>query len=388
MTAFKEKTLSTYMPHKPYSTTDGYGYRESSNDLRRGDMVSRGFLYLPFLGFVAAYSLIVYGIAVVNGLEDLLRFGLYSPLASLFLIVLLVCCVSLITYLTIRTGLEKEPRPVKRVYLEFGRIVGLKGAAEVIVSIVAISIFNACFTSFKAMIGVLNPFHLDPLLARIDQAFHGGIPPWEITHSIVTSLGGTFVVDTLYASWVLVLWGFLIWNVLRLRNPVARQQFLLAYVLSWGVMGSLLAYVLSSAGPCYYGPVTGLEDIYAPLMERLHKMDEGLAAYGKWYAIKALDGQEWLWSHYTAAKVKAGAGISAMPSMHVSFAVLFALSAWQVSRVFGIIMAAYAFFVLFGSVLLGWHYAIDGYLAIPLSMGVWWFSGCVASRFSRHGSVS
>jgi hypothetical protein len=114
------------------------------------------------------------------------------------------------TYLTIRAALEKEPRPVKRVYREFVRIVGLRSAAGVVVSSVAICIFNASFTSFKAMIGVLNPFHLDPLFARIDQVLHGGVQPWEITHAIVTTAEGTFVVDTLYASWVLVLWGFLI----------------------------------------------------------------------------------------------------------------------------------------------------------------------------------
>jgi hypothetical protein len=287
-------------------------------------------------------------------------------------------------YLTVRAALEKEPRPVKRVYREFVRIVGPRSAAEVVVSIVAICIFNASFTSFKAMIGVLNPFHLDPLFARIDQALHGGVHPWEITHSIVTSAGGTFVVDTLYASWVLVLWGFLIWNVLRLRNPTARQQYLLAYVLCWGVMGSLFAYLLSSAGPCYYAPITGQEDIFAPLMDRLYRMDEELVAYGGWQEIRALDGQEWLWSHYTENRINAGAGISAMPSLHVSFAVLFVLSAWQVSRAFGAIMAGYGVVLLFGSVHLGWHYAIDGYLAIPVAMAIWWFSGWVVGRLSPY----
>jgi hypothetical protein len=41
--------------------------------------------------------------------------------------------------------------------------------------------------------------------------------------------------------------------------------------------------------------------------------------------------------------------------------VLFALIGWQLGKVPGIILACYALIVQVGSVLMGWHYAIDGY---------------------------
>jgi len=72
-------------------------------------MVTRVFLYLPFLGIVAVYSPIGYGIATVSGLDDFLEIGLYSPMAALFLIILLVYCVVLMAYLTLRAVLEQSP---------------------------------------------------------------------------------------------------------------------------------------------------------------------------------------------------------------------------------------------------------------------------------------
>ena len=36
-----------------------------------------------------------------------------------------------------------------------------------------------------------------------------------------------------------------------------RQQFLLTFVLAWIALGTVLATILSSAGPCYYGMVVG-----------------------------------------------------------------------------------------------------------------------------------
>lgn len=137
------------------------------------------------------------------------------------------------------------------------------------------------------------------------------------------------------------------------------------------MIGSFFALILSSAGPVYYGHITGLEDVYAPLMERLQAMDAQIRTDGGFWEIWALDVQDRLWLNYQNAATTVGSGISAMPSMHVSIATLMALSARRIGLWFGRLMTGYAFLIMIGSVHLGWHYALDGYLALFLTIFLW-----------------
>jgi PAP2 superfamily len=77
-------------------------------------------------------------------------------------------------------------------------------------------------------------------------------------------------------------------------------------------------------------------------------------------------------------------GISAMPSMHVGTATLFALAAWPINRTFGKILAIHAMLIQIGSVALAWHYAIDGYVAAALTFALWWISAPVARWWHRQ----
>jgi hypothetical protein len=74
-------------------------------------------------------------------------------------------------------------------------------------------------------------------------------------------------------------------------------------------------------------------------------------------------------------------GISAMPSVHVAAAVLFALVGWQVGRAMGIGFTIYALVILTGSVHLGWHYAVDGYLSAAAVLLLWAASGPLIRRY-------
>jgi hypothetical protein len=68
-------------------------------------------------------------------------------------------------------------------------------------------------------------------------------------------------------------------------------------------------------------------------------------------------------------------GIAAMPSVHVALPVLYALAAWKLHRRLGILFGAYALLIFLGSVHLGWHYAVDGYVTLLIVPMVWWLSG-------------
>jgi len=309
------------------------------------------------------------------------RIGLYSPLASLFLLFFQLAVIWLYVYLTVRVFINGGERPFQQAWEALKNIVTLSRIVGLVLPVVIISIFNSIHTSFKATIGTIEPYHFDPLFAALDKSIHGGVAPWQITHGLISTTNGTLIIDLFYTGWFFVMWGFLFWQIFRLNHPMQRQQFLLSYVLCWSVIGTLFAHLLASAGPCYYGMVTDGSDLYAPLMERLHLMKLELLFHGDWRDLRALNGQEYLRAGHLNAEVVSGGGISAMPSMHVSMAMLFMLSAWQINKIFGWLMLAYLLVIIFGSVHLGWHYAVDGYVSVLLTIIIWLLSGQVVRVF-------
>ena len=78
--------------------------------------------------------------------------------------------------------------------------------------------------------------------------------------------------------------------------------------------------------------------------------------------------------------VAMGSGISAMPSMHVALATLFALVGWRTNRWVGIATTLFAVIIQIGSVHLGWHYAIDGYAGAVGMIVIWLLVGRALAR--------
>ena len=187
------------------------------------------------------------------------------------------------------------------------------------ISLVAVALFASCFGLFKEAIPALNGFGWDPAFARKDGA--------------------------------------------------AGMAYLLGFVFVWGIGGNLMAVLLSSAGPVYYQPL-GLGADFLPLMEHLRA---GAEVSPVW----ALNVQDVLWDGY--ANDGPVAGISAMPSMHVASATLAALYGFTFGRLAGWLLTAFAAVIQVGSVLLAWHYAVDGYAGILLALAAW----AVARRLVR-----
>ncbi len=229
---------------------------------------------------------------------------------------------------------------------------------------VLMPVFFSAFTSMKTSIPVIQPFSWDPAFARWDLWLHGGSHPWELLQPLLGQPLVSSAVNAVYNLWFFVLFGLLLWQAVSLRDRRLRMQFLVSFVVAWAILGSLAATLLSSAGPVYFGRVTGLEDSFAPLMAYLREA-------GASYPIWALEVQDMLWSDYRLADAGPGSGISAMPSLHVASAILFALLGWRTSRALGMALTAFAAMILVGSVHLGWHYAIDGYAAIPAAWLIW-----------------
>lgn len=240
------------------------------------------------------------------------------------------------------------------------------GAVATAISTIGVFfVFGSGFAVLKGAIAVASPFAWDTRLAALDRMLHFGAQPHEWLLPLtpdwalqVLNFGYNFWFFALVIAWIAA--------AFAVRNPGLRHQYVMAFMLVWFVGGFLVAMSFSSAGPCYYARV-GLGDLYAPLMDALHRADQR-------YPIWALTTQDLLWDGFTGVR-RGSAGISAFPSMHVASATLFVLAARQIGPVAFGIAAVYWAMILAGSILLAWHYAVDGYAATLLAMLAWRVSG-------------
>lgn len=320
------------------------------------------------LGYVAA----VVGVAHAIGRPEAVSLSLYSP------VMIVLLCLSLLGFalghlLYVCLVLRPE-RPLKRMAEDWSRRFDVpRRVIAAVPVLLVLPLFMSAFTSMKVMIPGLNPFSWDPTFASWDRWLHGGIDPWRLLHPMLGYPAATAGVNLLYLKWFLVLNGVLLWQAFALRDPRPRQQFFIAFVLSWILLGTVAALLAPAAGPCYYGRVTGLEDPYQPLMAYL--AEGSVQGWNPAFAV-----QERLWRLYSSGDLALGGGISAMPSMHVAVAVLFVLLGFRHSPVLGWLMLLFALAILLGSVHLGWHYAIDGYAVIPPVLLIWRLAGRMAVK--------
>jgi PAP2 superfamily len=229
------------------------------------------------------------------------------------------------------------------------------------------------FTYLKFLIPFIRPFELDPVLAGWDRWLHGGQYPWTLLQHLLGHPYATAVVNVFYQLWLFVTWGVLLWQCVSLARPRLRMRFLITFVLLWILLGNVAATLLSSAGPVYYGRVTGLADPFAPLMAYLHQ-----ASAVVW--LPALQVQDLLWESRVERSLVVGAGISAMPSLHVATSFCSVLLGFAINRWLGIGFGAFCAMILIGSIHLGWHYAIDGYAAIIGTWLIWCVVGVLLER--------
>jgi len=229
------------------------------------------------------------------------------------------------------------------------------------------------FSSLKVMIPLIHPFDWDPTLMAWDGWLHGGLQPWELLQPILGFPFITHVINIFYDAWFFLLFLCAFVMAFKLTSPRLRMQFFLTLLVSWFLLGNLMAAALASVGPAFYGLLADGPDPFASLMAYLNAANEH-------YEIGALQIQAWLWSAYEAKENAVGRGISAMPSIHVASALLFALVWWRLNRVVGILMAVFCAVILLGSVHLGYHYAIDGYVSIPLTWLIWHVIGRLLDR--------
>lgn len=221
---------------------------------------------------------------------------------------------------------EGEPRPIRQIQIHFRP--ALFGFAPLLFGVAVIGLFLSSLTFLKSMIVAVVPFWADPPLADFDAAIGlSGEGLARALQPVIRELG------LFYGLWHLVHLGSILW-VLHWRAGPDKSRLIVGFMLTWGI-GMVLAYVFSSAGPIF-----------------TDRFDLALATE----SVRRVS--QFLWANYQQGTAVLGGGISAFPSMHVALAVWFALVLQ--SRGLGWLGWSYAFCVFACSVILGWHYSLDG----------------------------
>lgn len=327
----------------------------------------------PILFFPAAYILFVVVLQWFLGRDNLLE--VYWGIDIIDSLVPGFLCIGFLFLL-----LEKIPEmkniglldiylDIKDSYLTFERIIGF------FLVYITFAPFFSTFSSYKLAIPSFQSFEWDLTLMEIDRFLHFGNLPWELIHDFLSVPVFTKIIDTFYSFWFFLVF-FVATSIAFSRNPRLRLHFFISFFSTWIVLGTAMATVLFSAGPCYYGRIVGGYDPFAPLMNYLELV------HRETYPLFAIISQKALWDAYKSGiHMSFGGGISAMPSLHVAMAVLCALVVWKINRFIGGVLWGYAIIILIGSVHLGWHYAVDGYISIIVTIIIWTGVGRIMKTF-------
>ncbi|MDG1707791.1 MAG: phosphatase PAP2 family protein, partial [Emcibacteraceae bacterium] len=315
------------------------------SELKLDPVLLKGNVIL--LGMVSLYCIAIYGLLRTYSLQSLFKMNLYN--FAVYYTIANVVFIKAIRYIFRYLAYDRKDRGVTVVITDFKNDwFNANYLLSFAIPILCLPIFISAFSSVKSAISLINPFYLDEFFMMVDRKLHFGVDPWKITFAVFGSPLGTVFLNFFYNLWFFVMYGYTLWVMAHVSYGRKRLQFLIAFILSWAIVGSLLAILFSSAGPVYYGRVVGDHSIYSPLMDSLYAFNEQFT--DSMFKVFSLNVQELLWENYLKNDVNIGSGISAMPSMHLAVSTLLYLSGRQLNAVVGYLLLALLMLILIGSV--------------------------------------
>jgi hypothetical protein len=202
------------------------------------------------------------------------------------------------------------------------------------------------FTWIKSLLNLHVAFTEDPALALFDYRLFFGHDPWIF----VTWLDFPQVGQIYHRAWFFAIIAV---TLVSAAAPKSAQKsaIMLSFFMLWLVVGPLIHILLPAAGPIFF-----------------ERMGYGPRFAGLTPDRETVEVANMLWATYASHGSLAGAGISAMPSLHIAMVTWMTLAIRAFEPRFFRPMLAFAVLIFALSVALGWHYAVDGLIGAASSV--------------------
>lgn len=207
----------------------------------------------------------------------------------------------------------------------------------------------------KVCVPLLRSDLYDPVFWQLDRLLHFGLSPSVFATALFEEGPLAGWLDRWYGLWtpsVLVMLAFFTAST----DALLRRRFMLSCVFLWG-LGCWLYVALPALGPIYYVPEIWKE--FADKIPAAAAMHDALWANYQ----KMLAGRNGVLREFNPIYA-----IAAMPSLHVAAHALFAVWSWRHARPIAWLFILATGLTFLGSLVTGWHYAVDGYAGILLAV--------------------
>jgi len=238
----------------------------------------------------------------------------------------------------------------------------------------AIIVFTYSYFWLKVCVPLVNEHLWDQRLWHLDAWLHFGFSPSMFAVGLTQGTVLAGLLDSWYGLWLpSVSLGIAFFCAMP--GARIRRRFVLSCVLIW-TLGAWIYVAIPALGPIY-----ARTDVFREIVSQMPLADAG---------------QQMLWANYqTVMAGKAGTlkqfnptrGIAALPSLHVGAHWLLMLWSRRFARPLFVPALIGTALTFLGSIVTGWHYAIDGYVGIALAQGSYWIS-MRTERTTRGESTS
>ena len=220
-------------------------------------------------------------------------------------------------------------------------------------------VFTYAYFWLKVCVPLINYRLWDQELWALDRIVHFGVSPSILLTELIQGTGLAGPIETWYGWWLPTMM-FGLSFFCAAPDAGTRRRFMLSSVLIW-TLGPWVYMAMPALGPVYvYG------ETWREIGSELPRNRAAQAMLWQNYqtVIAGRDG--------TLKRFNPTRGIAAMPSLHVGGHWLLLLwirrraRPWLLPAAIG--MAA----TLVGSVVTGWHYALDGYVGIAIATLAYW----------------
>jgi hypothetical protein len=223
-------------------------------------------------------------------------------------------------------------------------------------------VFTFSYVWLKVCVPLVNSRLWDQAFWRLDTLLHLGFSPSLFIVELVQGTVLAPALDLWYGWWLLSI-SISLAFFCSYPKQLARRQFLFSCVVLW-TAGAWIYVALPALGPIY-----AFNEVWQNILPQIPHADAGhQLLWGNYQRV--LEGRE---SGLLRA-FKPALGIAAMPSLHVGGHWLLMLWARRLARPLFMPAVVGTFLTFLGSLVTGWHYAVDGYIGIVLAQTAYWLA--------------